>query len=65
MLKQKVFFFVPKAEDSDMAVSDDLRQMAADYGILYGEGCLRDPETPSFVRQALGKGAERELLQAG
>lgn len=65
MPKQKVFFFVPKAEDGDMAGSNDLRQMAADYVRLYGEGCLRDPETPSFVRQALGKGAERELLQAG
>jgi hypothetical protein len=65
MLKQKVFFFVPRAEDNDMAGNDDLRRMAVDYVRLYGEGCLKDPETPSFVRQALGKGAERELLQAG
>lgn len=65
MMKQKVFFFVPKAEGNDMAGSDDLRRMAADYVRLYGEGCLQDPETPAFVRQALGKGAERELPRAG
>ncbi|HOW45179.1 MAG TPA: hypothetical protein PK919_08425 [Candidatus Aminicenantes bacterium] len=65
MMKQKVFFFVPRTEDGDMSGSDDLRRMADDYVRLYGEGCLKDPETPSFVRQALGQGAECELLQAG
>lgn len=65
MLKQKVLFFMPKAGDGDMSGSDDLRRMAADYVRLYGEGCLRDPETPSFVRQTLGKGMERELPRAG
>lgn len=65
MLKQKVFFFAAPAEDRErMAGSDDLWRMAADYVSLYGEGCLKDPETPAFVRQMLGKKMERELPRA-
>ncbi len=66
MLKQKVFFFAAPAEgEARMAGSDDLRQVAVNYVNLYGEACLRDPETPTFVRQLLGKGSERQLPRAG
>ena len=66
MLKQKVFFFAAPGEGSDMMVSpDDLLQMAVNYVGLYGEGCLNDPETPSFVRRMLGRKAEVEMPRAG
>ena len=67
MLKQKVFFFAARVEGSDkMADLDDLRRMAANYVDLYGESCLNDPETPSFVRQLLAKSpAAAEMQRAG
>ena len=66
MQKQKVFYFAARVEGSDSMVSvDELRQMAANYVRLYGEGCLNDPETPSFVRQMLGRKAEVEMPRAG
>lgn len=65
MLKQKVFFFVPKEESRDMVQADELKQMADQYVRIYGEGCLADPETPSFVRQMTGRRAEAELPRAG
>lgn len=66
MLKQKVFFFAAAAEGQErMAGSADLRQVAMNYVNLYGESCLKDPETPAFVRQMLAKGAERDLPRAG
>ncbi len=67
MLKQKVFFFAAAAEGLErLAGSDDLRQMAMNYVSLYGESCLNDPETPSFVRQMLAKGTETvEMQRAG
>lgn len=66
MLKQRVFFFAPGAENSgDMVADDDLRIMAADYLRVYGEGCLADPETPAFVRREIGKLRESGLPQAG
>jgi hypothetical protein len=66
MLKQKVFFFAANTEGKDtMADLDDLRQMAANYVSLYGESCLSDPETPSFVRSLMAKRAEAGLPRAG
>jgi len=67
MLKQKVFFFAAKVEGSDCITDlDDLRQMAANYVDLYGESCLKDPETPSFVRQLLAKSPTAvEMQKAG
>jgi hypothetical protein len=66
MLKQKVFFFAAPGEGSDyMGNPDDLLQMAVNYVGLYGEGCLNDPETPSFVRQMLAKPATAEMQRAG
>ena len=66
MQKQKVFYFAARVEGSDSMVSlEELRQMAANYVGLYGESCLNDPETPSFVRQMMGKSQEAELQRAG
>jgi hypothetical protein len=66
MQKQKVFFFAAPGEGSDMMGNpDDLLQMAVNYVTLYGEGCLNDPETPSFVRQMLGRKPEVEMPRAG
>jgi hypothetical protein len=66
MLKQKVFFFAANTEGKDtMADLDDLRQMAANYVSLYGESCLNDPETPSFVRRMMGKSQPVEMQKAG
>jgi hypothetical protein len=67
MQKQKVFYFAAKGEGSDSMVSvEELRQMAAGYVNLYGEACLSDPETPSFVRMMIGKSqAAVELQKAG
>lgn len=66
MQKQKVFYFAAKAEGSDSMVSvEELRQMAASYVGLYGESCLNDPETPSFVRRLIAKRAEAGLQKAG
>lgn len=39
--------------------------MAANYVGLYGEGCLNDHETPSFVRRLIAKRAEAGLQKAG
>ena len=66
MLKQKVFFFAVKAEGNDrMVEKDELRTMAVDYVRIYGEASLADPETPTFVRQLLGRRAENEFPKAG
>ncbi len=66
MLKQKVFFFAAPGEGSDyMGHPDDLLQMAVNYVGLYGEGCLNDPETPSFVRRMLGQGSQANMPKAG
>lgn len=67
MQKQKVFFFAAKADDGDSMLSlDDLRGMAVNYVRLYGESCLNDPETPSFVRRLMtSKNPALELPQAG
>jgi hypothetical protein len=66
MQKQKVFYFAAPGEGSDMMGNpDDLLQMAVNYVGLYGEGCLNDPETPSFVRQMLAKPAAAEMQRAG
>jgi hypothetical protein len=66
MLKQKVFFFAARVEGSDkIADLDDLRRMAANYVDLYGESCLNDPETPSFVRSMIGRNADANMPIAG
>lgn len=67
MSKQKVFFFAAKVEGSDsIADLDDLRRMAVSYVELYGESCLNDPETPSFVRQMLARSSLAvEMQRAG
>jgi hypothetical protein len=39
--------------------------MAANYVGLYGESCLSDPETPSFVRMMIGKSPVVEMQKAG
>jgi len=66
MQRQKVFFFAAKIEGSDtIADLEDLRRMAVNYVGLYGESCLNDPETPSFVRHLLGRKPEVEMLRAG
>ena len=66
MQKQKVFFFAAGGEGSgSMIGADELRQMAVNYVHLYGESCLNDPETPSFVRSLMAKRAEAELPRAG
>ncbi len=66
MQKQKVFYFAAPAEGSDSMVSlEELRQMAANYVGLYGESCLNDPETPSFVRRMIGQSSEANLPIAG
>ncbi|MCU0236506.1 MAG: hypothetical protein MUC72_05410 [Acidobacteria bacterium] len=66
MSKQKVFFFAARVEGSDcIADLDDLRRMAVNYVELYGESCLNDPETPSFVRQLLARKPEAEMQRAG
>jgi hypothetical protein len=65
MQKQKVFFFAAGGEGRDRMIgADELRRMAADYVNLYGESCLNDPETPSFVRKMMGKRQEAELPRA-
>ncbi len=65
-MKQKVFFFAaPTHADESLNGEDDLRRMAVQYVSLYGEGCLKDPDTPTFVRQLLGKKLERQLPRAG
>jgi hypothetical protein len=64
MQKQKVFFFAAKVEGSDtIADLEDLKKMAANYVRLYGESCLNDPETPSFVRAMMSKSAETADMQ--
>ena len=66
MQKQKVFYFAAKVEGNDSMVSvEELRQMAANHVGLYGESCLNDPETPSFVRQMLARKPEAEMPRAG
>ena len=66
MQRQKVFYFVAKLEGNDSMISlEELRQMAVNYVNLYGESCLNDPETPSFVRRMMAKRAEVELPRAG
>jgi len=66
MQKQKVFYFAAKLEGSDSMLGlEELRQMAANYVSLYGESCLNDPETPSFVRQLIAKSPMVELAKAG
>jgi hypothetical protein len=67
MLKQKVFFFAAPGEGSDMMCNpDDLLQMAVNHVNLYGEGCLNDPETPTFIRQLLVKSpAMADMQKAG
>lgn len=66
MQKQKVFYFAAKVEGSDSMVSvEELRQMAASYVSLYGESCLSDPETPSFVRRMIAKNPAAEMQKAG
>jgi len=66
MQKQKVFFFAAGGEGSDSMIgADELRQMAVNYVNLYGESCLNDPETPSFVRHMMGKRQDAELQRAG
>lgn len=66
MQKQKVFFFAANVEGNDsMSNLDDLRQMAVNYVNLYGESCLSNPETPSFVRRMLDKNPVAELPKAG
>jgi hypothetical protein len=66
MQKQKVFFFAANVECNDsMSNLDDLRQMALNYFNLYGESCLSDPETPSFVRHMLDKNQASELPKVG
>ena len=66
MQKQKVFYFAAKGEGSDSMVSvEELRQMAASYVGLYGESCLNDPETPSFVRRMMGKSQVQDMQKAG
>jgi len=53
-------------EGSDSMLGlEELRQMAANYVSLYGESCLNDPETPSFVRQLMAKSPMVELAKAG
>ena len=66
MQRQRVFFFAAKIEGSDtIADLEDLKRMAVNYVNLYGESCLNDPETPSFVRQLLGRKSEAEMPRAG
>ena len=66
MQRQKVFFFAAKIEGSDtIADLEDLKRMAVNYVNLYGESCLNDPETPSFVRQLLGRKSEVDMPRAG
>ena len=66
MQKQKVFYFAAKLEGSDSMLGlEELRQMAAGYVSLYGESCLSDPETPSFIRQLMAKSPAAELQRAG
>jgi hypothetical protein len=66
MLKQRVFFFAAHTEGRDtMANLDDLRQMAANYVSLYGESCLSDPDTPSFVRTWMAQKSQADMPQAG
>ncbi len=53
MQRQRVFFFAAKIEGSDtIADLEDLKKIAVNYVDLYGESCLNDPETPSFVSAA-------------
>jgi len=66
MQKQKVFYFAAKLEGNDSMISlEELRQMAAGYVDLYGESCLNDPETPSFVRQLIAMSPAVDLPKAG
>jgi len=66
MVKQKAFFFAAKVDGCDsIADLDDLRRMAVSYVDLYGESCLSDPETPSFVRRLLSRKPETEMRRAG
>ena len=66
MQKQKVFYFAARVEGSDSMVSvEELRQMAASFVGLYGESCLNDPETPSFVRSLIVKSRVVEMPKAG
>ncbi len=65
-MKQKVFFFAAgNEEEHAMNSGADLRQMAVKYVNLYGARCLKDPETPTFIREMLAGKSERELPQAG
>lgn len=65
-MKQKVFFFAA-GNEGEQAMNDeaDLRQMAVKYVNLYGAGCLKDPETPTFVREMMASRIGSELPQAG
>jgi hypothetical protein len=66
MQKQRVFFFAARTDDSgSMLRMEDLRLMAADYVRRYGESCLNDPETPSFVRRLVGQEPTQGLPRAG
>jgi hypothetical protein len=66
MQKQKVFCFAAKlAGNGSMISLEELRQMAASYVSLYGESCLCDPETPTFVRQLIAKSSAVDLQKAG
>ena len=66
MQKQKVFYFAARLEGNDSMIGlEELRQMAANYVGLYGESCLNDPETPSFVRRMIAKSQATELPKAG
>jgi hypothetical protein len=61
-----VFCFVARLEGNDSMISlEELRQMAAGYVSLYGESCLNDPETPSFVRSLMAKSPAAEMQKAG
>jgi hypothetical protein len=66
MQKQKVFCFAARLEGNDSMISlEELRQMAAGYVSLYGESCLNDPETPTFVRQLMAKSPAADMPKAG
>jgi len=66
MQKQKVFFFAARADGGDSMIGvDELKRMADDYVRIYGGSCLADPETPSFVRQMMGKSRDAGLPKAG
>ena len=66
MQKQKVFFFAAGGEGSGSMIRDEeLREIAGHYVKLYGEACLKDPETPSFVKRLMQNRPQSELQRAG